>query len=98
MQQQSLTPELRRELSRLSVAEFLAVMSGQPLQVRQDPDTLLSSKQAAHYLSFSLSYLRKLVEQGKGPRMLRMGPRVHRYKIADLDQWRDSMRGGAHVR
>jgi predicted DNA-binding transcriptional regulator AlpA len=90
MRQCSLTPELRLELSNLSIAEFLKLMSGQGVPLRPDTDVLLSRKQAAHYLSISISYIRKLEAECKGPKMLRMGPRVLRYRVSDLDAWRDA--------
>ncbi|MBY0508673.1 MAG: helix-turn-helix domain-containing protein [Rhodospirillaceae bacterium] len=83
----SIPGELREQLCRLTAVELLAILAGQAVQPRKDPNTLLPRKQAAAYLSISHSYLRKLEASGKGPKLVRISERVLRYRISELDTW-----------
>ena len=45
---------------------------------------LLTQQEAAEYLRVSLKTLRRLVREGKLPEV-RLGPRLPRYRVRDLD-------------
>lgn len=85
----SLPPELRRQLSSMTAAELLAALTGQSFEVH-NPDETLRRKQAAEYLAISQSWLRELERKGEGPPAIRISDRIVRYRVGDLDQWRDA--------
>ncbi len=48
---------------------------------------LLTKKQAAEHLGFSVRYLEGLMHNGTGPRFLKMSRTMVRFRMDDLDQW-----------
>jgi hypothetical protein len=48
---------------------------------------LMTPDDAAKYLQLSASYLRNLRLTGEGPQFHRLGYRVVRYALADLEAW-----------
>ena len=51
------------------------------------PDDLLSSREVAQWLRCSVIHLQWLRHERKGPRYLKLGPRMLRYKRADVETW-----------
>jgi excisionase family DNA binding protein len=82
--------ELRAQLQRLSLPELMLALAGQPIQNTKDPSKLLSRKAAAVYLGLGESTLRKLLQEGKGPRQRRLGGRIIRFRVSDLIEWLES--------
>lgn len=56
------------------------------------PDMLYGVKQAAFYLNVSDSFLNKARLNGTGPDFIRLGSRNVKYRVADLNVWRDARR------
>jgi excisionase family DNA binding protein len=50
-------------------------------------DALLDSKQAAEYLNVAVKTLQNLRWKGGGPRFIKLGERLVRYRKSDLDQF-----------
>lgn len=48
---------------------------------------MLSTAQAAHYIGVTKGCLDRWRLQGKGPPWIRIGTRIIRYRIEDLDEW-----------
>lgn len=80
-------PALRAHLQRLSLPELMLALAGQAIQNPKDPSVLLPRKAAAAYLGLGESTLRKLLSEGKGPRQRRLGGRIIRFRVSDLNEW-----------
>jgi predicted DNA-binding transcriptional regulator AlpA len=50
-------------------------------------DLLLTESETARRLGVSVSGLRKWRREGQGPRFIRLGSRLIRYSVPDLDAW-----------
>jgi predicted DNA-binding transcriptional regulator AlpA len=48
---------------------------------------LLTKPQAAQFLGFSIRHLESLMHNGTGPRFLKLGKRLVRFRQCDLDSW-----------
>jgi excisionase family DNA binding protein len=51
------------------------------------PDQLLTTKEAADFLSLSHKTLEYFRVAGGGPRFVKLAPKAVRYRKADLDAW-----------
>lgn len=59
-----------------------------------NPNSLLSTSQAAHYLDCSLDTLRRWRRQNRGPKFVRLGSRrLVRYQVQDLDAFVEAQTG-----
>jgi len=61
-------------------------------RTRTEPEKLLSSRQAAHYLNVSERTVEYLRLSGKGPPFQKLGYKTVRYRRSDLDAWLDERR------
>ena len=50
-------------------------------------ELLLTEAETARRLGISVSGLRKWRREGQGPRFIRLGSRLIRYSVPDLDAW-----------
>jgi excisionase family DNA binding protein len=48
---------------------------------------LLTKKQAAKYLAISLRTLETMMHDGTGPRFIKLGKKLVRFRQCDLDAW-----------
>ncbi len=58
---------------------------------------LLTSRQAAEYLGFSLNWIQDRRKTGGGPRYIRINSRTVRYRRQDLDRWIDAFGTREHT-
>lgn len=59
---------------------------------------LLTTKEAAEYLTLSASHMWKLTQEGSGPHFYEVGAKSRsraRYKTEDLDKWLESRKYGS---
>lgn len=54
------------------------------------PDKMLGTEQAAAHLGMCVKTLERMRRDGRGPRFIKMGPRLIRYRLSDLDAWLDA--------
>jgi len=54
-----------------------------------DSCRVLRTKEAAETVGLAASTLERYRQQRRGPRFVRLGPRVIGYRIADLENWLD---------
>ncbi len=66
------------------MTDFSYALSATPTA---EPDWAMTSKQAARYLGVCEATLRAWRADGTGPRFFRSGPKLVRYRKADLDEW-----------
>lgn len=57
------------------------------VSAQQESEPFIDDRAAAKHLSVSAAYLRKLPRTGKGPKFYRIGGKLIRYRISDLDAW-----------
>ena len=51
------------------------------------PKRVMRTREAAHYLSLSEHTLAKHRVNGKGPKFIKLGPKIVGYRLTDLDEW-----------
>ena len=83
-----------REASQAERLEAPVPKPAKPEAERPKGHPVLREADAAKYIGFSRSFLRKGRLEGRGPAYLRLGRQI-RYRIADLDQWLSTHRHGS---
>ncbi|MPY74919.1 MAG: helix-turn-helix domain-containing protein [Alphaproteobacteria bacterium] len=83
--------ELARQIAAQVVAELPRELAVQvAAELRDDPSVQspwLNSEQAATYLGLEPRGLESMRRERRGPKFSRIGNRIVRYHVADLDAW-----------
>jgi hypothetical protein len=72
-----------REIARLTAQEIVRLLRDE----QTIPLEWLTANQAATYVKLSARALEQMRGEHRGPKYYRIGPRIIRYRIPDLDAW-----------